>query len=346
MNILTSVLNEIICYLTLAICGKKGVKKMIKTRITEMLGIKYPIFQGAMGYISDYHLVSAVSNAGGAGVIATGGRDGAWTKEQIRLTKELTDKPFGVNIALSHRNLDIERMIDIVCEEEVVFVTVGAGNPIPFIERLHSAGVKVVGIIPSTRLAKKTEAAGIDMIIIEGTEAGGRIGRLTTMSLMSNVIPEVKIPVMAAGGICDGRGLAAALIMGAEGIQMGTRFLVSEECVVHPQYKEEIIKASDTNSVSIGLSRNKGTRGLRSPYTEKYTEMEISGVSTEELGLFFKGVSRKVAEEGLGEDGMNGIIQCSQAIEQIREIKTVKQIIEDTMKEAEELLLNALSFVK
>ena len=185
------------------------------------------------------------------------------------------------------------------------------------------------------------EAAGIDMIVVEGTEAGGTIGRLSTMALMTNVIPEVSIPVLAAGAIVDGRGLAAALMMGAEGIQMGTRFLASAECVVHPQYKEEILKATDDQSVSTGLSRNMGMRGLRSPFTEKFTQMEISGVSDAELSDFATGASRAVAEKGLGADGMNGMVQCGQGLVPIKEIKTARQIVEDTVREAEDLLLNA-----
>jgi enoyl-[acyl-carrier protein] reductase II len=318
----------------------------MKTRVTQLLGIQHPIFQGAMAWISDYHLAAAVSNAGAAGIIATGGRDAAWTREQILKAKALTDKPFGVNLALANPHVDLNEMVRVICEEKISFVTVGAGNPIPFIETFHSAGVKVVGIIPNLRLAKRVEAAGIDMIVVEGTEAGGTIGRLSTMALMTNVIPEVFIPVLAAGAIVDGRGLAAALMMGAEGIQMGTRFLASAECVVHPQYKEEILRATDDQSVSTGLSRNMGMRGLRSPFTEKFTQMEISGVSDAELSDFATGASRAVAEKGLGPDGMNGMVQCGQGLVPIKEIKTAKQIVEDTVKEAEELLLNAPKRVK
>jgi enoyl-[acyl-carrier protein] reductase II len=211
---------------------------------------------------------------------------------------------------------------------------------------LHDAGIQVIGIIPNLRLAKRVEAAGIDMIVLEGTEAGGRIGRIATMAQLTNVLPEVKLPVIAAGGIVDGRGMAAALIMGAEGIQMGTRFLVSEECIVHPQYKEEIIKATDEDSVETGLSRNLGMRGLRSPFTEKYHQMEISGVPIDELNKFATGASRRVAENGLGDDGMNGMVQCGQGVVPIKEIKSVKQIIEETVEEAERLLRNAPSLVR
>jgi enoyl-[acyl-carrier protein] reductase II len=318
----------------------------MQTRVTQLLGIEHPIFQGGMAWISDYHLAAAVSNAGAAGIIATGGRDAAWTRDQILKTKALTDKPFGVNLSLAQDNPNLDEIIRILCEEEISFVTVGAGNPIPFIETFHAAGVKVVGIIPNLRLAKRVEAAGIDMIVVEGTEAGGTIGRLSTMALMTNVIPEVSIPVLAAGAIVDGRGLAAALMMGAAGIQMGTRFLASAECVVHPQYKEKILRATDDQSVSTGLSRNMGMRGLRSPFSEKFTQMEISGVSDAELSAFATGASRAVAENGLGPDGMNGMVQCGQGLVPIKEIKTARQIVEDTVREAEELLLKAPGLVQ
>ncbi|MCJ7835310.1 nitronate monooxygenase [Cuneatibacter sp. NSJ-177] len=313
----------------------------MKTRVTEILEITYPILQGAMAWISDCHLAAAVSNAGGAGIIATGGQTENWIREQIREAKRLTNRPFGVNLGLAIPADDLNAMIRAICEEKPAFVTVGAGNPVPFIETFHASKIKVVGIIPNTRLAKKVEAAGIDLIVVEGTEAGGRIGKLTTMALLENVLPEVKLPVLAAGGIVDGRGMAAAMIMGAEGIQMGTRFLASKECIVHPQYKDEILKAGDEQSVSIGLSRNKGLRGLKSPFTERYTQMENSGVSTEELSLLVAGISEKVAKEGLGADGMNGMVQCGQAVGPVKEILSVKEIIERTAEEAEQLLKNA-----
>lgn len=319
----------------------------MKTRVTEKLGIEYPILQGGMAWVAEYHLAAAVSNAGGGGIIATGGRDGAWVREQIEQAKALTSKPFGVNLGLVANNpKDLDDLITAICEGKPAFVTVGAGNPIPFLERFHKAGIQVIGIIPSLRLAKRVEAAGIDMIVLEGTESGGRIGHLSTLAHLTNIIPEVKLPVLAAGGIADGRGLAAAMIMGAEGIQMGTRFLVSEECVVHPQYKEEIIKATDEQSVTTGLSRNLGMRGLRSAFTEKYHQMEITGISDDELSRFATGASRAVAERGLGPDGMNGMVQCGQGIVPIKKIKSVKRIIEDTVSEAEALLSNAPKLVK
>ncbi len=318
----------------------------MKTRVTDILEIQYPILQGAMAWISECRLAAAVSNAGGAGIIATGGRSGEWTREQIREAKRLTNQPFGVNLGLALPKEELEEILNAICQEKPAFVTVGAGDPIPFIERFHQAGIRVVGIIPNARLARKVEAAGIDLIVLEGTESGGRIGRLTTMALLENVPPEVKVPLLAAGGIVDGRGMAAAMLMGAEGVQMGTRFLVSQECQVHPQYKEEILKASDEQSVSIGLSRNKGLRGLRSPFTDLYTERENRGVSTEELSRMVAGASRRVAEEGLGPDGMNGLIQCGQALNPVQDVLSVREIVENTVAEASELLKNAWKLVR
>jgi enoyl-[acyl-carrier protein] reductase II len=309
----------------------------MRTRVTELLGIKYPILQGAMAWVAEANLVSAVSNAGGSGILASGGRDADWVVNQIRKTKTMTQKPFGINVSLETSPRK-EQIVDAICQEKVDFVTLGAGDPIPYIDRFHSVGIKVAGIIPNTRLAKRVEAAGMDFIIIEGMEGGGRIGKLTTMSLMSNVIPEVKIPVVVAGGIIDGRGMAASFIMGASAIQMGTRFLLAEECVVHDDYKNSIINATDEDSVTPGFTRGKGMRGLKSPFTEKYHEMEISGVTNEELRNFVVGCSRRVAEQGLGADGMNGMVQCGQSLVSLKNIQTAKEIIEEIVNEAEDLL--------
>lgn len=301
--------------------------------LTEVLGIRYPILQGAMAWISDSNLAAAVSEAGAGGVIGAGGRDADWVREEIRKTKNLTDKPFGINVSLESTPWR-ESLIDCICTEGVGFVTLGAGNPIPHIERFREAGIRIVGIIPNLRLAKRVEAAGIDAIVIEGMEAGGRIGTQTTMSLMTNILPAIKIPVLAAGGIVDGRGMAAALVMGAAGVQMGSRFLLSDECVVHPSYKEAIIRATDEDSVTTGLSRGMGMRGLRSNFSDRYHQMETNGAPIEELNAFATGSSRRVAEEGLGADGMNGIVQVGQGLTPLREILPVKKIIQDIIQEA------------
>ena len=233
----------------------------MKTKVTELLGIKYPVLQGAMAWVSEANLAAAVSNAGGAGIIATGGRTTEWTREEIRKAKTLTDKPFGVNVMLMAPNRD--EIVSVICEEKVAFVTLGAGNPVVYFERLHAAGVKVIPVVPSVKLAKRVEAAGADAIVIEGMEAGGHIGTQSTMALLTNVIPEVKLPVIAAGGIADGRGIAAALLMGADGVQMGSRFLLTEECGLHPNAKARIIQAVDTDSVATGVTHTQGARVLK-----------------------------------------------------------------------------------
>ena len=220
--------------------------------ITEVLGIKYPIIQGGMAWISDAKLAAAVSNAGGAGIISCGGRTTEYVREEIRKAKQLTDKPFGVNVMLMAPNKD--EIVDVICEEKPAFVTLGAGNPVPYFAKLKEAGIKVIPVIPNVKLAKRVAAAGADAMVAEGMEAGGHIGVLTTMALMTQVIPEIKdIPVVMAGGFGDGRGLAAAMLMGAGGVQMGTRFLVAEECSVHENMKQKLIeavKAGDENQAS------------------------------------------------------------------------------------------------
>ena len=205
------------------------------TRLTELLGIQYPILQGAMAWISDAGLAAAVSNAGGAGIISTGGRKTAYTQAEIRRCRTLTQKPFGVNVMLMAPNKD--EIVDVICTEKPAFVTLGAGNPVPYFEKLHAAGIKVIPVVPNVKLAKRVEEKGADAIVVEGMEAGGHIGSIATMPLMTQVIPAVSLPVVMAGGFADGRGLAAALVMGASGVQMGTRFLVAEECPVHQNMK-------------------------------------------------------------------------------------------------------------
>lgn len=330
---------------SLLIKFKEGCVEIMKTRLTELLNIEYPILQGAMAWISDSKLAAAVSNAGGAGIIGAGGRNGEWVRAEIQSAKKITDKPFGVNISLESTRSK-EDIIKAVIEEHVDFVTIGAGDPIPYIDRFHMAGIKVIGIIPNCRLAKKVEEAGIDMIIIEGMEGGGRIGNLTTMALMENIIPEVNIPIVVAGGIVDGSGLAAALIMGADGVQMGSRFLLSEECAVHPSYKQSIIDATDVDNITIGLSRGLGMRGIRSAYSNEYATLENSGVENSVLQGLTRGISRKVAECGLGEDGRNGIVQVGQSLNRLNEIMTVNQIISKTMSEAKDALLLASKYIE
>lgn len=294
----------------------------MKTRLTTLLGIEYPIIQGAMAWISESRLTSAVSNAGGAGIIAASGRDAEWTREEIRKTKSLTDKPFGVNVSLLHPTKD--EIIDMICQEKINFITLSAGNPVAYIEKLKQAGIIVLIVVPNLKLAQRMEESGADAIIIEGMESGGHIGKMTTMALLTNVIPEVRIPVVAAGGIADGRGIAAALVMGAAGVQMGSVFLLAEECVVHPKYKEMVIKATDTDSVVTGFTRGLAVRGLKNNFTEKFLELERSGASVEELDRLATGTHRLAVLDG---DIVNGSVMVGQSLNALKEIRPAQEII-------------------
>lgn len=305
----------------------------MKTKLTELLNIKYPIIQGAMAWVSEANLAAAVSNAGGAGIISTGERDAAWTKVQLDMVKTLTDKPFGANVVLLDN--DKEEKIDLICKAKVSFVTLGAGNPVPYIEKFKKAGIKVIPVVPNVKLAKRVEEHGADALIIEGMEAGGHIGKLTTLSLMTQVIPEIKIPVIAAGGIADGRGLAAAIVMGASGVQVGTRFYASSECTAHINAKNAIINASDMDSVITGYMRGNHVRGLKNKMTEKYLELEKQHAPYEQLHDLIVGTSRKAPVEG---DVDWGLVQAGQSLSVIKSIKTCKEIIDDMILEATEAI--------
>lgn len=313
----------------------------MKTRITELLGIQYPIIQGAMAHISESDLVSAVANAGATGVIATGGQSTDYIREQIRRTKTLTDKPFGVNLMLQSPNKD--DVLQLICDEKVAFASIGAGNPVPYFEPLHAAGIKAIPVVPNVKLAKRVQEKGADALVIEGFEAGGHDGVLTTMALMTNVIPEIEIPIIVAGSIVDGRGLAAALIMGADGVQMGSRFLLSEECHLHPKAKQAIINATDTDTVTTGFTRNNNVRGLRSAFTDKYLELERKGAPDEVLNELARGTNRLAAVEG---DIVNGQVLVGQGLNRLNNILPAKEIIEGIVAEATQLLLNAPHLVK
>jgi len=310
------------------------------TKLTTMLNIKYPIIQGGMAWVSDGKLAAAVSEAGGAGIIATGGRDVTWVVEQIRLAKSLTAKSFGVNIMLMADNKD--EIIDAICEEKVVFVTLGAGNPVPFFEKFNSAGIKTIPVVPNVKLAKRVQDKGADAIVIEGMEAGGHIGVLTTMALMTQVIPAIDIPVIVAGGFADGRGLAAALVMGAAGIQMGTRFLVAEECAVHANFKQKLIDAVDTDSVVTGFGSSHAVRGVKNKFTQHFLELEKQGAPEAELARLATGTSRLAAVEG---DIENGMVQAGQSLLPLLKIESAKQIIEKIMSEAKQVLAKAPELV-
>ena len=304
-------------------------------KITEVLGIKYPIIQGGMAWISDAKLAAAVSNAGGAGIISCGGRTTEYVREEIRKAKQLTDKPFGVNVMLMAPNKD--EIVDVICEEKPAFVTLGAGNPVPYFAKLKEAGIKVIPVIPNVKLAKRVAAAGADAMVAEGMEAGGHIGVLTTMALMTQVIPEIKdIPVVMAGGFGDGRGLAAAMLMGAGGVQMGTRFLVAEECSVHENMKQKLIEAVDTDTIVTGLTLGGAVRGIKNKFSTEFVQKENEGkTSKEELIRMATGTNKLAAVEG---DVVNGMMQAGQSLTVLQKVEPVATIIEDIMKQARETL--------
>ena len=303
--------------------------------ITEVLGIKYPIIQGGMAWISDAKLAAAVSNAGGAGIISCGGRTTEYVREEIRKAKQLTDKPFGVNVMLMAPNKD--EIVDVICEEKPAFVTLGAGNPVPYFAKLKEAGIKVIPVIPNVKLAKRVAAAGADAMVAEGMEAGGHIGVLTTMALMTQVIPEIKdIPVVMAGGFGDGRGLAAAMLMGAGGVQMGTRFLVAEECSVHDNMNQILIEAVDTDTIVTGLTLGGAVRGIKNKFSTEFVQKENEGkTSKEELIRMATGTNKLAAVEG---DVVNGMMQAGQSLTVLQKVEPVATIIEDIMKQARETL--------
>jgi thiazole biosynthesis protein thiG len=309
------------------------------TRLTELLGIKYPIIQGAMAWISDATLASAVSNAGGAGIVSLGGRTTEYTRDEIRRCRTLTDKPFGVNVMLMAPNKD--EIVDVICEEKPAFVTLGAGNPVPYFEKLHAAGIKVIPVVPNVKLAKRVEEKGADAIVVEGQEAGGHIGSIATMPLMTQVIPEVGLPVIMAGGFADGRGLAAALIMGAAGVQIGTRFLVAEECPVHENMKKKLIEAVDTDSIVTGLTIGGAVRGIRNKFSEEFVADEFAGKATkEELIKRATGTNKLAAVDG---DVVNGMMQAGQSLIPLKKIEPAATIICRIIEEAKSALESAAS---
>ena len=304
------------------------------TRLTELLGIQYPILQGAMAWISDAGLAAAVSNAGGAGIISTGGRTTEYTQAEIRRCRTLTQKPFGVNVMLMAPNKD--EIVDVICTEKPAFVTLGAGNPVPYFEKLHAAGIKVIPVVPNVKLAKRVEEKGADAIVVEGMEAGGHIGSIATMPLMTQVIPAVSLPVVMAGGFADGRGLAAALVMGASGVQMGTRFLVAEECPVHQNMKEKLLKAIDTDSIVTGLTIGGAVRGLKNKFSENFVKMEYEGkTSKEELLKLATGTNKLAAVDG---DTENGMMQAGQSLLPLDRIDPVETIINRIIIEVQDAL--------
>ena len=310
-------------------------KTVLKTAICDLFDIEHPIIQGGMAHLGTVELVLAVSNAGALGVIGAGHYEPDWLREQIRLTRQQTSKPFGVNIQLA--SPFAREVIEVVLEEGVAIVATGAGNPVPHIPRFKQAGMKVMPIVPSVKLAKRMEEAGVDAIVVEGMESGGHVGETTTMALVPQVVNSVSIPVVAAGGIADGRGLAAALALGAEGIQMGTRFACSEECVAHPRYKQKILEAHDRSTVVTGHTTGFPLRSLQNSLTEQYHELEKAGATSEELEMFASGRMYLGLIEGDTDDGS---LLSGQIAGLIKEIKPVRAIIEETVSEAEAIIEN------
>lgn len=305
----------------------------MKTRITDLLGIEYPIIQGGMAWVAEHHLAAAVSEAGGFGLIGAASAPAEIVREEIRKAKELTDKPFGVNIMLLNPNS--EEVAKVVVEEGVKAVTTGAGNPEKFIPMFKEAGIKVIPVVASVAMAKRMERYGTDAVVAEGMEAGGHIGSQTTMALIPQIVDAVDIPVIAAGGIGDGRGFAAVTMLGAEAVQMGTRFVVADESIVHDNYKERIIKAKDIDTVVTGLSTGHPIRVLRNQMTKEYLKLEESGAPFEELEKLTLGALRKAVMDG---DIKNGSVMAGQIAGLVHQRQSCKEIIEEIMREAESLL--------
>ena len=295
--------------------------------ITELLNIKYPIIQGGMAWIADASLAVGVSEAGGLGIISGVGPTEV-VRAQIRKAKELTDKPFGVNVMLMQDNAD--EIAHLVCDEKVPVVTTGAGSPGKYIEMWKSHGIKVIPVVPSVAIAKRMEKFGADAVIAEGMESGGHIGQTTTMSLVPQVVDAVNIPVIAAGGIGDGRGIAASFMLGAVGVQMGTRFLVSNECHVHKNYKEKVLKAKDIETEVTGTSTSHPVRVLRNKLTREYIKIEKSNSNSEKLESLTRGALRKAVIEG---DTENGSVMAGQIAGLVKKEQSCKEIIEELMTE-------------
>lgn len=305
----------------------------MKTKVTELLQIEYPIIQGGMAWVAEHHLAAAVSEAGGFGLIGAASAPPEIVREEIRKAKELTDKPFGVNIMLLNPNAD--EVAKIVVEEGIQAVTTGAGNPEKYMPMWKEAGVKVIPVVASVAMAKRMERYGADAVVAEGMEAGGHIGNQTTMALIPQIVDAVNIPVIAAGGIGDGRGVAASFMLGAEGVQMGTRFVVADESIVHDNYKDRIVKAKDIDSVVTGQSTGHPVRCLRNQMTKEYIKKEQEGVPFEELERMTLGSLRKAVMDG---DILNGTVMAGQIAGLVSKRQGCKEILQEIMTEAEKLL--------
>jgi len=306
----------------------------MKTKITELLGCEYPIIQGGMAWIAESNLASSVSNAGGVGIIAGGSAPIDYLREQIKACKSMTDKPFGVNVMLMSPNAD--DLAQLIIDEKVPVVTTGAGNPGKYMSAWKENGIKVIPVIPSVALAKRMERAGADAVVAEGTESGGHIGEITTMCLVPQVADALNIPVIAAGGIADGRGIAASFMLGAEGVQVGTRFLASEECRINPTYKELVLKAKDTDSVVTGRYTGHPCRGVKTKFSKMLASGEKEGTLTpDEFENLTLGSLRKAVQDGNLDEGS---FLCGAIAGLIKEVKPCSEIIKEMFEQAEKLL--------
>jgi enoyl-[acyl-carrier protein] reductase II len=311
---------------------------MIKSRVCEMLGIRYPVFQGGMAWVADASLAAAVSNAGGLGLISSINAGTEAVRNEIRKCRELTDKPFGVNIMLQAPNA--AEIAQMVVEEGVKILTTGAGSPARYMPMWKEAGIKVIPVVASVALALKMQDAGADAIVAEGAESGGHVGELHTMPLIPQIVDAVEIPVIAAGGICDGRGAAAAFMLGADAVQVGTRFLSAEECTAHQEYKDKIIKASDVSTIVTGKSLGHPVRSLKTPFSRNFSKMENDpSVSPEEILAFGSGALRKAVQEG----DRNGSYMAGECAGMVKRIEPAQAIVEDLILGAEEVIKRSLS---
>ena len=304
-------------------------ENMIRSRICDMLGIQYPVFQGGMAWVADASLAAAVSNAGGLGLISSVNAGTEAVRNEIRKCHELTDKPFGVNIMLQAPNAG--EIAQMVVEEGVKILTTGAGSPAQYMPMWKDAGIKVIPVVASVAQALKMQTAGADAVVAEGAESGGHVGELHTMALVPQVVDAVDIPVIAAGGICDGRGAAAAFMLGADAIQLGTRFLAAEECNVHPEYKEKVLKATDISTIVTGKSLGHPVRSLKTPFSKTFARMESDpSVSQDDILAFGSGALRKAVRDG----DRNGSYMAGECAGMVRKIEPAKAIVEDLMSGA------------
>ncbi len=314
---------------------------MIHTPICELLGIQYPIFQGGMAWIADAKLAAAVSNGGGLGIISAMNAGSDYLREQIRLCRELTDKPFGVNVMLMSPH--VEEVAALLAEEKVPVITTGAGNPSKYMKAWLAAGIKVIPVVASVAVAKLVTRSGAAAVIAEGGESGGHIGELTTMVLTPQIVDAVDVPVIAAGGIGDGRGVAAAFMLGAVGVQLGTRFLVAEECSVHQNYKNKVLAANDIATITTGKRLGHPVRSLKNPFSRAYFKAEYSSISDEELEAMGNGSLYRAAVEG---DEKTGSFLAGQIAAIVKKEQPAADIIKEIFEEAETVLNGATKWVK